>query len=68
MKYQTCGKRSQGWPLRRLRDCKWDRYRSRGLKPSKLYDDDDDDDDDNDYDDDDDLFIILNYEQSPKTN
>jgi hypothetical protein len=31
----------------RLLDCSWDRNRSRGLNPCKLYDDDDDDDDDN---------------------
>jgi hypothetical protein len=27
----------------RLLDCSWDRNRSRGLNPCKLYDDDDDD-------------------------
>jgi len=36
MKYQPCGKWSQGRPLKRLLDCKWDRNRPRGQKPCKL--------------------------------
>jgi len=48
MKYQPCGKESQGKPLERLLDSQWDRNRSRGLKPCKSYDNDNDDDDDND--------------------
>jgi hypothetical protein len=67
VKYQTCGKRSQGWLFRGLRDCKWDRDKSGGLKPCNLYDGNDDDDDDNNDDyDDDDLCRIRNYEQNPK--
>ena len=46
MKYQPCGKRSQGRTLEKRLDCSWDWNRSRYLKPWKLYDDDDDDDDD----------------------
>ena len=46
MKYQPCGKRSQGRPLKRFLGCWWDQNRSRGLKPYNLYIDDDDDDDD----------------------
>jgi len=42
MKYQPCGKWSQGRRLRRLLD--WGRTWSRGLKPYKLFDDDLDDD------------------------
>jgi hypothetical protein len=51
MKYQPCGKRSQGWQLKRLLDSWWDLNRSWGLKPCKVYDDNDDDDDDDDDDD-----------------
>ena len=62
VKCQTCGKRSQGWSLKRLRVCKWYRNSSGGLKLCKL---DDDESDDYDYDyDDDGLCRILNYEQS----
>ena len=39
-KYQPCGKRSQGRPLKRLLDCQWEWDMSRVLKPCKLYDDD----------------------------
>jgi len=51
MKYQSCGKGSKGRPLKRILDSQWDRNRSRGLTPCKLYDnyDDDDDDDDDNY-------------------
>jgi len=42
MKYQPCGKRSKERPLKRLLECEWDRSRSQGLNPSKLYDEDDD--------------------------
>jgi len=51
MKYQPCGPWSQRRILKRLLDCQTDRNRSRGLKPSKLYDDNDDEDDDSDDDD-----------------
>jgi len=30
-KYHPCGKRSQGWPFRRLVDCQWDQNRSQGI-------------------------------------
>jgi len=40
MKYQPCGKRSQGRLLKRILDCQWDQNRSRDLKPCKLYNDD----------------------------
>jgi hypothetical protein len=43
MKYQPCGKQSQGRPLRRLLDCQWDWNRSQGIKPFEIYDDDADD-------------------------
>ena len=50
MKYQTCGKRNQGRPLKRLLDCQCDRKSSRSLKPCKLCDVDEDNNDDDDYD------------------
>jgi len=46
VKYEPCGKWSQGRPLQRLLDCSWDRNSSRDLKPWKQRDDDEDDDDD----------------------
>jgi hypothetical protein len=43
MKYQPCGKQSQGQVAERLPDCYWDWNRWQGLKSCQLYDDDDND-------------------------
>jgi hypothetical protein len=51
MKYQPCRKGSQERRLNRILDSQWDRNRSRGLTPCKLYDDggDNGNDGDGDY-------------------
>ena len=42
VKYEPCGRQSQGQPLKRLLDCWWDQNRSQDPKSCNLYDDDDD--------------------------
>lgn len=52
-KCQPCGHRNRRQTFQRLFDYQTNRIRSRGLKPSKLYDDNDEDEDDDSDDNDD---------------